>query len=55
MRSALAFLAEIEPQPDAPEENLERWRSEVVREGRGLFVTAGDPPPIPAGTLLRVA
>jgi uncharacterized protein (DUF58 family) len=58
LRAALRFLAEVEPlgadrQPG--DEQLRAWRSEVARSGGGVFVTAGDPPDVPPGTLLRVA
>ena len=58
LRAALAFLAEVEPLAggEAPDGGmLHAWRREVERFGGGLFITAGDPPELPRGTLLRVA
>jgi uncharacterized protein (DUF58 family) len=58
LRSALAFLAEVEPVSTAPAGGGDRfleWRREVERFGGGVFVTASAPPDLPPGTLLRVA
>jgi uncharacterized protein (DUF58 family) len=58
LRSALGFLAEVEPASAAPvggEDRFLEWRSEVEHSGGGVFVTAGAPPALPSGTLLRVA
>jgi uncharacterized protein (DUF58 family) len=58
LRAALGFLAEVEPlaTEGAPDDRvLHAWRREVERFGGGLFVTAGSPPELPPGTLLRVA
>jgi uncharacterized protein (DUF58 family) len=58
LRSALGFLAEVEPASASPiggEDRFLEWRREVERFGGGVFVTAGAPPDLPSGTLLRVA
>lgn len=58
LRAALTFLAEVEPSDatEAPGESVfHAWRREVERFGGGLFITAGKPPELPPGTLLRVA
>jgi uncharacterized protein (DUF58 family) len=58
LRAALAFLAEVQPisgeRPPGDRE-LREWRQDVERHGGGVFVTAGEPPDLPAGTVLRVA
>lgn len=58
LRDALAFLAVVEPSPAASAEaegRFREWRLEAERCGGGTFVTAGEPPELPAGTVLRVA
>jgi len=58
LRSALGFLAEVEPVAALPVGGADRfleWRQEVERSGGGIFVTAAAPPELPPGTLLRVA
>jgi uncharacterized protein (DUF58 family) len=59
LRAALAFLAEVQPISSdraAPgDRELREWRQEVERYGGGVFVTAGEPPELPPGTILRVA
>ena len=55
LRRALAFLAEIEPATAISGDSFERWRAEATVCGGGVFVTSGDPPALPPGTLLRVA
>ncbi|MGH7823421.1 MAG: DUF58 domain-containing protein, partial [Candidatus Binatia bacterium] len=56
LRAALGFLAEIAPRPTRPANRaeFERWRRDAAA-GAGIFVTAGDPPELPPGTLCRVA
>lgn len=59
VRAALTFLAEVQPtsgerQP-AGDREFREWRREVERYGGGVFVTAGKPPDLPPGTILRVA
>jgi uncharacterized protein (DUF58 family) len=53
-RRALAMLAEVQPASAPASDHLDRWRTETMRGG-GVFVTAGDAPALPAGTLVRVA
>jgi uncharacterized protein (DUF58 family) len=55
VREALAYLAEVEPFASEPCASvLERWRSRVEDGAGGLFVTAGEPPALSPGTVLRV-
>jgi uncharacterized protein (DUF58 family) len=57
LRAALTFLAEVEPASSdrSPgDRELREWRQEVERNGGGVFVTAGEPPDVPPGTVLRV-
>ncbi len=56
VREALGYLAEVEPfGSGADAAALDRWRSRVDAGVGGVFVTAGEPPALPPGTLLRVA
>jgi len=58
LRAALTFLAEVQPiSSERSPEDLEfrEWRREVERYGGGVFVTAGEPPELPPGTMVRVA
>lgn len=58
VRSALTFLAEVEPlagDGGRDDSRLMEWRRHVERFGGGVFVTAGEPPDLPPGTLLRAA
>ncbi len=58
LRAALGFLAEVEARPadGAPaEQRFREWRLEAERAGGGTFVTAGEAPELPPGTVLRVA
>jgi uncharacterized protein (DUF58 family) len=59
VRAALTFLAEVQPTSGerlpAGDREFREWRREVERYGGGVFVTAGEPPDLPPGTILRVA
>ena len=55
---SLTFLAEVQPisSDGAPgDRELREWRQEVERYGGGVFVTTGEPPELPPGTIVRVA
>lgn len=56
LRQALAFLAEVEPAGvGGDSESFDRWSREIGRGAGGVFVTAGEAPEVPAGTLAKVA
>lgn len=55
LRLAFTYLAEVEPAAATTVENFEHWRFDIARGGGGVYVTAGQPPALPPGTLLRVA
>jgi uncharacterized protein (DUF58 family) len=52
---ALEVLGEVVPGPPKSSLAFERWKAETLRSGGGLFVTAGEPPPLPPASVLRVA
>jgi uncharacterized protein (DUF58 family) len=58
LRAALTFLAEVQPissERVPGDRELREWRQEVERDGGGVFVTAGEPPDLARGTIVRVA
>lgn len=55
LRQALRFLAEVEPAAAAAGLGFLEWRAEVMQSGGGVYVTAGDPPELPPGAIVRVA